>query len=286
MCLRKSTAIAWRGVAARNRDYKERVTEISHFKAHQNLSEADQRLLRSFHGNGHADAHARLGALTRDLDMGAVADFGATYGRLRRLARHIAQVAARFPTYRELVRDASYSKPPSHASPAKARKKTRGHSMVWLGSRFRCVLCCKQSRSRLGPKIVCQGVSGILRAITATDWGHDLAYVSVSRLRTLYFCRRCGAYAEARSETKGAVDLTKPCGPPSRSSSRSLSLIMSGRHPTVSGPASMSRVYSLNPTPAARTSSFGGAVRRDAWVVVDERPGIRATPDIINEDSE
>ena len=199
--------------------------------------------MRSFHGNAHADAHARLGALSHDLDATAMSDYQAIYRTLGRVARHVAPAAERSTLFSQVGPGRRFLHPPRRtARAARACRKAAGHKMVWLGHCFRCVLRCKQSRSKFGPKTVCEGLSATLRAIIAQDWGHDLAYVMVSRLRVLYFCRRCGAYAETRVDTRGGVGLTKPCGPPSRSSKQSLSLIMAGRHPTSPGPFSMSKV--------------------------------------------
>ena len=61
---------------------------------------------------------------------------------------------------------------------------------------------------------------------------------------------------------------------------------MAGRHPTLPGSISMSKVYSLRPTARARASDLGGDVGRSSWTVVDEGPGARARPDIWEDDSD
>ena len=95
--------------------------------------------------------------------------------------------------------------------------------------------------------MACEGLSVVLRTITATDWGHDLAYVMVSGRRTLYFCRRCGAYAET---------------------------------------VTISTAYSLRPTVPARANSSDEAERGHAWAVAEEKPVARATHDLLESHSE
>ena len=83
----------------------------------------------------------------------------------------------------------------------------------------------------------------IYGCIKAHDWGHDLCYVIANGNRTIFDCKKCGAYAETKAETKGKIGLTKPCVPPTKSSERSLARINARKHPT--SDASLSRSYGL-----------------------------------------
>ena len=190
---RKPTASVWRAVAARSPCYKDKVSEIRHFKAHQSIEQtvANGGDTRDYHGNDLADAHAKLGAGIHDLDHLEVQEYGLAFSKLKRIARHVAQVSALFPTFKDLVSGVPFVKPVRQRTVA-SRPLTRaaGHKMVWLGFIYRCCLCSRQSRYKNGPKARCADTSSILAAITGKDWGHSLRNVTVGKFRQTYFCNK------------------------------------------------------------------------------------------------
>ena len=105
---------------------------------------------------------------------------------------------------------------------------------------------------------------------------HIYVYIYIC-IQTLYFCSRCGAYAETKCETKGDIGLTKPCQAPTPSSRRSLKRIMSGRHPTSTCTVSRPRKLIHTHTQPHTNIREAGTFSRDSWAVIDEpvcRPGI------------
>ena len=224
------------------------VKDVSHVKAHTDLSGLDGRPLILAMGNAWADEKAKEGArLHHDFGHPRLADAEAKAELGKRIAIFAGKVLGLWPAM----------SPPEGAERHRRRRgpragsrpevvQTRGHTWRWKGSWYRCDVCLRRAGSQAatsGSLPPCTGISRAMeKVLTGNRNHHRIAAFNHDDGSCILACTSCGAWMESKPK-----DLLVPCPVACLGASRvslkqaardALSRLSRGQHPRpANGPA-------------------------------------------------
>ena len=238
---RRPTASAWRSIRLYSHGS---LASVSHVKAHRSRSSIDSDdpiEMHHFLGNEQADALAKRANILQPDIYDAAVEYRARFFDLKLVAIHIAKSMALFPSFKAQTAGVDLVRPDSFKS---GRCSATRHCTTWFGNRWLCVRCCATSHLRSGPSYACTGRHSLAEGLLADQRGHHLAVVVVDGTSPLFFCRKCGCFADVKG-----VGLFKQCRVSMRRAAdhmgkQCLRRIYAGKHPTdkhrmVSAPADL-----------------------------------------------
>ena len=235
------------------------VSDVIKTKAHRSAEDAAGDPY--YAGNHTADLLAKRAARIMGPSDGIINQNSEAYSRHRVLLKHVAKAISKSFELPRIELDITL-KP---RKPRVCKVQREPHTFVW-SQRFGKYVCtaCRIVRKRPCARVACHALPVWVRALADDPKGHQLRVAVVEPSedrRRVYFCRRCGCYAEVRP-----IHLADFCRAGASGQLARVKRVRRGFHP-----AEEASISDVRPLPRAAQASAGragqAASRRDLGFV-------------------
>ena len=214
-CLHYSnkTCCTWKGIQMQCNTDSMAVRKVKAHRSIEEVSSADPQDMVDFVANDLADQNAKLAINIHDQDPHQVTEFLNQASRLRKIARHAADVLSNWPFVKRSCRSALI-----RSEFASVGAPIIRHKFVWHKKAWWCVGCFRRTNNLHSLSIppACDETP-LLASLLTKHLNHTLWVARIKPVGFIIYCSVCWSYAEYRVD-----NLSRPCcGPPIKGPSHS-----------------------------------------------------------------